>query len=343
MDGQHKEPASESGAPPPTQSGGGWLPRRVDLQEAVVETTELDWAGAKAGSISGARLTLRPEGASEDHETSGDPGAWSISAEGGLLQETGLPDLNITSAKLRYHRPSLYIVDSQFKGKDSGTLSMSGEINFERSLALDIKLNSVPIAPLLPLDWQKRLDGNLSGDIRLRSQMPMMGAPDMEGTVNLAQGKLEALPVLDQIATFTRSQQFRTLTLSAVSADFKRATTKLTVSRFVAESEGLIRIEGAFVVEDSNIEGSFQVGVTPRSLQWLPGSQGKVFTVSREGYLWTPVHLSGPLRNPTEDLSPRLLAAAEGSVLDKVQDTIKDPVGALKDPARALKDPRISS
>jgi hypothetical protein len=189
------------------------------------------------------------------------------------------------------------------------------------------------------MDWRKRLDGNLYGDVHVRSPMPMTGAPDLEGSLSLTQGRLEALPVLDQIATFTRSQQFRTLALSTASGDFKRKGDKLEVTNFIAESKGLIRIEGAFTVQNSLMDGTFQVGVTPGSLQWLPGSQGKVFTASREGYLWTSMRLTGPVDSPTEDLTPRLVAAAQGAIIEGVEKTIKDPAGTVLDTVKSLLSP----
>jgi hypothetical protein len=94
----------------------------------------------------------------------------------------------------------------------------------------------------------------------------------------------------------------------------------------------LIRVEGGFVIENLMIDGTFQVGVTPASLQWLPGSQSKVFTVSRDGYLWTTMRLTGPLDNPKEDLSQRLIAAAGGAVIDTIQSTIQQLPGGDKLP-----------
>ena len=301
-----REREQRPSAPPETPSNGGWgfLPNRVDLRQAVIADTDFDWKSGsdRPGAVNGMKLTITPEDSSDSAEP-GSSRSWNILAEGGSLSEAGFPDLDISSAKLRYRKPSLFVLDSELRCKDTGTLAVSGEVNFEQSMDLTIHLNGVPAQPLLSVDWRKRLEGNLYGDIHVRSPMPMTGAPDLEGSISLAQGRLEALPVLDQIATFTRSQQFRTLDLSTASGDFKRTATRLEVTHFILESKGLIRVEGAFTVENSLMDGTFDVGVTPGSLQWLPGSQGKVFTVSREGYLWTPMRLTGPVGSPTEDLT----------------------------------------
>ncbi|MES2570342.1 MAG: hypothetical protein V4710_09865, partial [Verrucomicrobiota bacterium] len=119
------------------------------------------------------------------------------------------------------------------------------------------------MTPWLTGDWRLRLHGSISGEIDVQTPLPVTPGLMMSGHVTLNNGQLEALPVLDQIAIFTRLQQFRTLKLSSASADFRQENGRLAVSNFVAESAGLIRIEGAFTVRDGKIDGVFEVGVTP--------------------------------------------------------------------------------
>ena len=74
-------------------------------------------------------------------------------------------------------------------------------------------------------------------------------------------------------------------------------------------------MEGAYTVEHGEIAGTFQVGLTPATLQWIPGSQEQIFTVSRGGYLWTSVRLTGPAEHPVDDLTPRLVAATSKELI----------------------------
>jgi hypothetical protein len=92
-----------------------------------------------------------------------------------------------------------------------------------------------------------------------------------------------------------------------------------------------MRIEGAFTVVGGQIDGTFQVGVTPSSLQWLPGSQERVFTVARAGYLWTPMRLTGAIEHPSEDLTPRLAAAASGAIIRNVEGTVRETAKGVLD------------
>jgi len=314
-------------APPEARGdkNAGWLPRRVEIGSANIRETNLSWGkGADmAGTLRGTALTVEP------HD-----GGWSITGHGGQLTQARLPVLAVQSAKLRYREPSLFIQSAEFSQGTTGRLSVTGEVQFERELDLQVKLSGISVTPLLPEDWRARLHGDLGGDVRVRSPLPFRGAPPITGTLTLANGRLEALPILDQIATFTRAQQFRHLVLSKVSAEFTQEPGRLSVTGFVAESEGLLRIEGGFTVVKEVIDGSFQVGVTPASLQWLPGSQERVFTASRGGYLWTPMRLTGPLGKPAEDLSPRLIAAAQAATIEAVGKTATD---AIKTGSDAIK------
>jgi hypothetical protein len=78
--------------------------------------------------------------------------------------------------------------------------------------------------------------------------------------------------------------------------------------------------------------------VTPSSLQWLPGSQAKVFTESRGGYVWAPMRLSGPANKPNEDLTKRLAAAAQGAAIEAVQDAAGKAVDAGKSAVKSALD-----
>ncbi len=251
-------PASMSHLPSPSP---GWLPNRLDLRKLVVQEGSLQWG---TGLVAGTTVTLTPDG-----------DAQSFVLEGGRLIQLGWPELKIDSARLRYRRPTLFITSAELKSGQTGSVAVSGEIDFEREAGLQLKLNGVPVTPLLPVDWRARLKGNLAGDVKLRAPLPATGALRVEGSLRLTQGGLEALPVLDQIATFTRTPQFKTLNLSRASGDFAHDGTKTVVTKFVLESEGLIRMEGSFTVADANIDGAFQVGVTELEPAMASGLAGE--------------------------------------------------------------------
>ena len=315
-------PAKES------TGGGGWLPDRVEIAQTTVQDANLIWAG---GKLSGVAVQIAPES-----------GGWRIAGSGGQIAQAGLPALDVRSARLLYRAPSLYVQDAEFHQPGGGIVTAIGEVNFEDRADITAKLERIALTPFLTDDWRVRLRGNASGEVKVRARLPLRDAPEVTGTLVLADGELEALPVLDQIAAFTRTQQFRRLKLTRASADFRHSGPRLAVTNFVAESEGLIRMEGSFTIEGGRMDGIFQVGVTSTSLQWLPGSQARVFTESRAGYLWTPVRMSGPLSKPDEDLTPRLIAAAGDAAIETVKGAVNETIKAGKDAVKGAFDLLLS-
>ena len=321
-------PPPSPAASAPANPSGGWLPNRVEIASAMIRDTNFAWDG---GALRHATVTAVPDGA-----------AWKITGQGGKVEQNGLPALDVQALALRYQAPSLFVNNAEFRQGGVGSVKATGEINFEERLDLQVAVKDVNLTPFLSEDWRVRLKGQLSGDLNVRSALPLPAAgPAISGSLSLSRSELTALPVLDKIALFTGTQQFRRLTLSRASADFRQDGPKLHVTKFLAESEGLIRIEGDFIVENSKIDGTFQVGVTPTSLAFIPGSREKVFIESRAGYVWTSMRLTGPLNNPNEDLTARLTKALGEAIVETLlpkelpkelpKDPIKKGTDLLKD------------
>ncbi len=294
--------------------GGTWLPNRVEIGSATVHDLNVGWGNGR-GALRGVGLAVKQK-----------EGAWEITGNRGHIDQAGLPSLDVGTLRMLYRAPSLFVQSAEFRQGATGVLSTEGEVRFGESVDLRSKLSGIELAPFLNSDWRLRLHGQVSGDVRIQSDLPTSAPPKVTGSLRITQGQLEALPVLDQIAAFTLLDQYRKLALTRCTADFEQSGGVLRVTNLAAESEGLIRIEGGFTIANEMIDGTFQVGVTSTSLQWLPGSQTRVFTENRGGYVWAPMRLVGPVNRPTEDLSPRLVAAAKGAVIEKVESTAQEAV-----------------
>ena len=304
-------PTSTSIEPPSVPSSTGqssWIPNRLDIRHAQIQQTDLNWSFAGgAGGLQEMRVTLEPE------ET-----ALRASAVGGRLFQSGFPTLKVDHLKIRYQHPDLFITDSLFKLGDSGAINLSGQLRLDRGMALDLQssFSGVSVTQFLPEDWRAKFHGNAAGEATAKGSDSIQ----IIGKLNLNNAQLEALPILDKIAAFTSTVQFRRLTLNTATVDFNWTKSKCNFTHLIVESQGLIRVEGDFVVENGNLNGTFMVGVTPTSLRWLPGSQERVFTQERAGFVWTPVKVTGPISSLQEDLSPRLMNAAKEQILHDVQD-----------------------
>jgi len=286
---------------------------RIGVRELVI-----GWEG---GSVSGLAVTGKPV-----------EGGWQITGDGGRAKQNGLPEMDIISLRVVHHEPSLYVQEAKLHA-EGGEISVTGEVTEKDKVDLQFKANGVNVTPLLPEDWRARLHGRVGGDgrveISLRDGTPV--PPVFSGHAELKQGSLEALPVLDKIAEFTKTDRFRHLILNQVSGDYRYDRNGLRVSNLTVESERLILVKGSFTVAGGQIDGTFDLGITPGPLQWLPGSQDKVFTAVRDGYAWTTLHITGPVKTPHEDLSGRLYAAAQNAVVQKVGDTATQAVGGAVD------------
>ena len=315
----HPEQIPQESYAMPSLPSFKWLPDHVDLRKVIIQQAGVTWGAntPQAGSVSNATVTITPDGQ-----------AWKILCESGTISQTGGPDVTIDQANLRYQSPTLFITDAALRYSADSNIDVSGEVTFGKDCDVLAKLNGIPVAPFLRPDWRAKFKGNLSGDVRVRASLPLTSQPRVEGTLKLTQGSLEALPVLDEIATFTSTQRFRMLSLSKASAKFTSENGRVTVTDFIAESGGLIRMEGSFVVENGLIDGTFQVGITPSSLQWLPTAmQTRVFSAPHDGYVWTTMRLTGPVDHPNEDLSKRLVGAAGGAVIDTINGVIQQVPG----------------
>ena len=295
-------------AAPLAEGRAGWT---VDLRKASVSEANWHWSDDPPGGLTGTALTLTPDG----HN------GWYISAQGGTLRQAGWPDLDLDNASLRWLSPTLYINSSTLRN-GSSQLNVTGSIQTRQSLDLQVKLANLDIEPLLTPDWRQRLSGKLFGQANIQAPLGVADpgrALTLSGSLSLVDGRLTALPVLDQIGLFTHTERFRQLDLTRASADFTRTPDRLEIRNLVIETAGLIRVEGAYTVQDGLIAGTFQVGLTPETLQWIPGSQEDVFTESRDGYRWTTMRLTGPAGHPVDDLTPRLVAAAANGVIHDAQ------------------------
>lgn len=311
----------------------GWLPNRVELRKVAIASLDLDGSDLPSPfSATGVNVTAVPDGT-----------AWKLATSGGKIQRRNWAALTLGNSQLRYARGTLFITSATASSDTGGTVAVTGQIGFDQAgtTRLSCKIDALPAESVLPKDWRARLHGKFYGNLDgVPSPDPSshQNSAVVTGHVELKEGRLDALPVLNQIAAFTRTQRFRQLSLDQVHGDIQWQNRMLTVTNFNAESPGLVRLTGKFTVANGQINGDFYVGVTPASLRWIPGSQESVFTITRDGYLWTNMKVVGPIDHPEEDLSERLAIAAGQNLLKrieqdpaKVKDTLKDAAGTLID------------
>lgn len=301
---------------------------RFELGPVQINDANLTWPMGThdTGTVRRVQITL---------ETG--PGLLDAHGSGGELLLPQWPAMKLGPFHVRSQATTVSVIDSQLAFRDGGTVTASGQLQLAGGDSqLAVQFGDVPVTPWLPADWRGRLTGKATGEGQLRGAVTSPSTLTVTGKVRLTNGRLEALPVLERIALFTGTAQFRSITLQKAEAEFTWQNPRLAIRQVHLESTGLLRIEGGCVIEEGIVAGEFEVGVAADTLRWLPGARTKVFTVERDGYLWTTVKVRGPARELQEDLSGRLITAAGGELIEGATGVVEQGAKQVLDLFRKL-------
>jgi hypothetical protein len=296
----------------PSQGGflSGLLPDRAELVSAEVMSMDLNLS-TSTGRLEATDVAVRVEGA-------GVQGNYDVYFSGGMIESPwfGSP-LDLVSAQGKYKRGRLYISDSRSKVYERGLLTLKGELEGSQ-FGFFGTLKDVRSEEMVPENWKKRLTGDVETKFKVQSGS---NGPILKGAVELKQGVLTALPVLDRIAAYANTRRFRRLNLSDARLKFWQEGDRLELTEIVLASEGLVRLEGSLTVVNRQLDGRFRVGVMPGLLAHIPGAETKVFVRGKNGLLWSPLRITGSVDAPKEDLSDRMIAAAGERMFELIPET----------------------
>lgn len=298
---------------PPAAKSPGWLPNKVDLRGLDVRNVVIR-ATVDAGlaEASGMRVAIEPDGA---------PGAYRLEiADGSLrLPFEILPEIRLGRAKLRYQNGRVYLNSADATLWDEGRLEAAGEWDSAaRQFSLYGNLTGVKCEDLFNETWDKRLSGTLESDFAVDNRAGYAAA---NGKLELRNGTLTALPVLDALAAYADTRRFRVLALNEAHTAWRWKKGEFQLTDLVLSSEGLVRLEGALNIRGRMIDGVFRLGIAPGTLSTIPGAETHVFLPGERGLLWAPLHITGTLDDPQEDLTARLIEAAGLRMFEVIPET----------------------
>lgn len=357
--GSEKTHESTQNPEPPeggTTSGGKTSSIPAWLRSYLPSTTEVD--GVRVDDFS---LTYGPWKLNDSKLRFGTwlQGEHSVQAtvEGGIVETpVQLPvqlvpmKFNLTRATARLSRDDLHLSEAIMHWLDDSEITVNGHIRpKEGSWKMSTHLVAIPLREVISEDWKLRLTGLIEGDLDIEGSRT--AAPSVEGDVQLKNGVLTAMPILDKLATYTGVDRFKRIILDIASAHVRGSGETRQFDKIVIQSNGLLRIEGSLFIQSGQLNGSFMVGVTPETLKWIPGAQKHVFTGTNPngppGMLWTPLRITGTIDSPREDLTDRLIGGAGKAllnapveVLSKSSELLLNPLlgkDAAKKPSEALK------
>lgn len=316
------EAGKDGGDPPVAASGfAKWLPSRFELGRLSIGKAHINFLGADGRpviALADSVIKVQPNGS-----------AWSIDGNSGTLRLPSLPILNVSSFRTRIQGGTFFLTDASLRLGDTGKISASGE--FADASKLRVQWDQVDIAPFLSPEWKDRFSGIMAGTSDI--SWPSSGIADATATgkFRVTEGLIQNVSTLEEVAKFTSAPQFKRMPVQEFSGDYRWSKGNLVLTNIVLESKGLLRVEGTCsIAANKAIDGQLRVGVTSQSLQWLPGSQERVFTVAQNGYLWTNVRIGGTLDSVQEDLSARLVNAAGQQVIETGAKAIENLPNATK-------------
>lgn len=324
-------PKAEANTPAPNQDKvPGWLaqflPTGVQVDEINVASANILVEGAKGEGVfalKGLETTIQPDFSTQ---------LWEFGARGGQMLLPGQPALEVDDLALRWKGSELFVDRCGLGIFARGRIEGSGEIRFDEAglFDLELEISSIDIKDLVEGAWRDRLQGTISGPIKITGPP---GDLRYEGTLEVADAMVQSMGLLDQLARYTKAEQFKHLPLQTSRVDFIKQGSRLELRNLVLQSDGLMRIEGNIDLDGETIIGHLQAGVTPGTLRWIPGAEQKVFTEDRDGFRWSPLELSGTIQDPKENLSSALLLAAGEAVVEDLPRSLLDQANQLLNPA----------
>lgn len=266
------------------------------------------------GIIHGLHLTMSRSGT-----------LWTFTGTGGSVERAGFPPLALDKVEGQIPGDDVLVQSATLHGA-SGVVQLNGDVQLtgDRTVSFDGTVKALPLQFMLPEDWRAQISGPVSGAFNVSGSLNDLGGLVTGGHLTMGQGQVEALPILRKLAPFLGSlDPFREINISGGSADFTATGSEISIRNLLLESPGVCRMQGGLIISPSGaLNGDFELGIAGAIFQ-------QVFTEGRDGYHWTRVHVSGTTQFPSEDLSPRISAAAASEIKAKGNTALKSAADFL--------------
>jgi len=279
------------------------IPHEVELKQVEVGASSVKVITASGPvGIAGTSWRVTPDGAKGSYRAEGSDGVVK-------LPWKWAPPMNLGRARLRYQGETVFLTDADFQVYDSGRLNLAGEMSVKGDgYTFNGDLSDVACSEVLPEDWKQRLSGKVEGDFTVEHAAR---GPSVSGNLELSDGVLTAMPLLDSLSAYADTTRFRRIALEEGRTAFEWKDGEIALRNLVIASEGLVRLEGTLRVDrEDRLEGRFRLGLVPGVLARIPGAETSVFSRGERGLLWTDLHITGTVQDPKEDLTARLIEAA---------------------------------
>ncbi len=303
---------------------------KVDIRKVTIARTDLLWGDLKkndGGQFREVQTEFYPDGKN-----------LSVRGSGGTFHQAKWPEMRVTDFKAYYAKPSLRIDEANLSLGGDGTIRVQGGMQFDKEASMDLqlKVERSPIGPFLSEAERGKVKGTFDGDAHLTARLGQPAALDADGSVVIRKVVLDKVDALEKAAAFTGKSELSPLRITEGRANYEWHKDQLAVRDLFVEAKGTLCLRGSFKIREGEIDGTVQLGVAPEIVDKFPGARKDVFTREDDGYLWTPVKLSGPFAHPRDDLKPRLTKAVENHIAGGLLRPLLKPAKAMMDVIEAL-------
>ncbi len=302
---------------------------KVDIREVTIARTDLFWGDPKSdgGQFREVQTSFYPDGKD-----------LIVHGSGGTFHQAKWPEARVTNFKAYYAKPSLRIDEATLALGGDGTIRVNGGMQFDKEASVDLqlKVERSPIGPFLSESERAKVNGTFDGDAHVRTRLGKPGSLDADGSITIHPVILKKIESLEKAAAFTGKSELSPLRITEGRAKYEWHKDELTVRDLFIEAKRTLCLRGSFTIKEGEIDGTVQLGVAPEIVDKFPGARKEVFTRDEDGYLWTPVKLSGPFAHPRDDLKPRLTKAVENHIAGGLLKPLLKPAKAMMDVIEAL-------
>lgn len=291
----------------------GWLPSEIELESVEIGELSIGVTTIK-GPATAKGMAVRVLPAKGKN-------AYKAEIIGGnlVLPQEWAPSFGLRRIAGTYRDGSAFITRAEAAAWEKGRILAFGEWNFKQDFySFEGEIEDVRCEEILNENWARRLTGDISSTFAIDNRA---GPQVMSGEMEIRNGTLTALPMLDALAAYADTRRFRILQLNETRTTWRYSNGEILLSDLVMGSEGLIRIEGNLSIRGRNIEGRFLLGLVPGTLANIPGAETDVFKPGPHGLLWVPLRITGTLDDPKEDLTDRLIEAAGMRMFEQLPET----------------------
>jgi len=251
-------------------------------------------------------------------------GAWSVSARDGFFEAPGWPAMKIERLSIEqqgrdWRVPSFALADEQGGVLAGSAVMEDGKVTGEFSW------QDLQVSGFLPEEAASYFSARSSGDARLEEG-------ELRGSMKLAGAETRHLPALVKLASVFRRENYDTVPWESVRFEFLRGPDgTVTFANLLAVSPAGLAVRGSGTVSARTLSADLQLGVRREGRPWLVAFVPVLFRNEKDGYLWTAVKVGGTPQKPTEDLSPRIVAAiAALPAAEAVEAATEIPAGAVE-------------